>query len=83
MIESLSDRLHRLHVEHLIHSAKTIRDWPDMRERLDHARQQIRAAMLDGTISKISQDEQTKVLSILDFAMPAVPVIEPGNLVEN
>jgi hypothetical protein len=70
MTESLESRLRALHVEHLIRSAEAIRNWPTNRERFDLAVQYVREAMYLCTIGKITQAEESRVLSILDFAMP-------------
>ena len=70
MAESLSARLHTLHVEHLIRSAETIRDWPDKEEMLDQAARLVREAMYLLALNKISQAERAQVFSIFDISLP-------------
>jgi len=85
MSESLSTRLHTLHVEHLVRSAETIRDWPDKEEMLDQAARLVREAMYLLALKKISQAERAQVFSILNVSLPneAHPDEREGNLAEN
>ena len=70
MAESLAGRLHTLRIEQLRRAAEAIRDWPAGPERIDQAMRHIREAMYLCTIGKLSQAEESRIFSILAFAMP-------------
>ena len=70
MSPSLAARLHVLRMQGLLTAAETIRDWPAGEERIEFARRHIREAMLLGTIGRISQAEESRIFTLLTFAMP-------------
>jgi hypothetical protein len=76
MQETLAGRLHALHAEHVVRSAEIIRDWPDTLERLDQAIIYIREAMYLCTVNRISYVEESRIFSILSFAMPTHATVE-------
>src|ERR1051326_7751438 len=76
MGETLTARLHTLHVTHLLMAAEMIRAAPESIERTSQAIRHVREAMYFCTIKKISQAEESQVFSILSFAMPPPAVVE-------
>ena len=70
MSESLATLLRRRREEHLVADAETVRDYPDSAERLDYARRLVREAMLQCTLGNIGQEAESRVFTILSFAMP-------------
>jgi hypothetical protein len=70
MPESLAILLRHRREEHLVADAQFVRDHPDSTERLDYARRIIRDAMLQCVLGSISQEAETRVLTVLSFAMP-------------
>ena len=76
MSESLAKVLHDHRVDALIAEAEFIRDWPDSSERIEEATVLIREAMLRCTTGRISHAEESRVFSILSFAMPANYYVE-------
>ena len=70
MSESLATLLRRRREEHLIADAEAVRDHPDAVERLEYARRIVREAMLQCVLGNISQTTETRVFTILAFAMP-------------
>jgi len=70
MPDSLAARLRTIHVDHLIRSAEAIRDWPNRAERIEQAIRHIRQAMFLCAVGKITQVEESRVFSLLSFAMP-------------
>jgi hypothetical protein len=69
-------------VEHLIRSAETIRDWPVASEQLYQAIIFIREAMYHRMLENISPAEQSRVFSILSFAMPPSDESIPENILD-
>jgi hypothetical protein len=70
MTPRLTDHLHELYLDHLLHAAETTRDWPESGEQMDQATRQVREAMILHAIGKITQEEKSRLLSILAFARP-------------
>lgn len=79
MAASLAERLHALHVEHLIRAAETIRDWPTNYERLEQAQRHIREAILNCTLGRITLAEESVLFSLLSFAMPEPDQVFDGS----
>ncbi len=76
MSASLAKVLHGHRVDALISEAQLIRDWPESPERIEEATMLIREAMLRCTTGHISHAEESRVFSILSFAMPANYYVE-------
>ena len=70
MSDSLAVLLRRRREQHLIADAEIVRDHPDATERLDYARRLVREAMLQCVLGSIGQETETRVFTILAFAMP-------------
>jgi hypothetical protein len=70
MPPSLAHVLRQRRLEALVAEAQTVRDWPDGPERMEEAQMLIREAMYRCAIDRISQDEESRIFSILAFAMP-------------
>ncbi len=71
VLDSLANALHRHQVEALIAEADLIRDWPEGSDRTDQAIVLIREAMVRCATGRITQADESRVFSILSFAMPA------------
>lgn len=54
----------------MLSDAELIRDYPEGDERMAEAARQIRAAMLEHTLGRISFEEQKQIIDILAFALP-------------
>lgn len=76
--ESLAQALQAQHERAMIRQAEIIRDWPIARERQEHAEIQIRSALWERGLGRISDETQHSVYSILSFAMPHDAAIENG-----
>ena len=70
MSDSLAVLLRRRREQNLIADAELVRDHPDATERLDYARRLVREAMLQCVLGNIGQETETRVFTILAFAMP-------------
>jgi hypothetical protein len=71
--DSLGGLLHERHVQARISTAELIRDYSDCPERTAEAERFVREAMLEFTLGRITDDERTKILDILAFAVPPLP----------
>ena len=76
MPERLAKVLHEHRIDALIAEAELIRDWPDTPDRTEHATLLIRDAMIRCATGRISHAEESRVFSILAFAMPADYYVE-------
>jgi hypothetical protein len=70
MMDSLALILRCRREQHLIADAEIVRGHPDATERLDYARRLVREAMLQCVLGNISQETESRVFTILAFAMP-------------
>jgi hypothetical protein len=77
-LDSLAQALQAQHERAMIRQAETIRDWPIARERQDYAEIQVRSALWERGLGRISDETQYRVYSILSFAMPNDAAIENG-----
>lgn len=71
--ESLRELLHERHVQCRVDAAELIRDYPDCPERTAEAEQHVRQVMLEFTVGAITDEERTRILAILAFAVPPLP----------
>jgi hypothetical protein len=69
MSPSLARVLHEQRLQALVREAETVRDWPDGQDRMHEAQMLIREVMYRCAIQRISQDEESRIFSILAFAM--------------
>ena len=76
--ESLTQVLQAQHERAMIRQAETIRDWPIARERQEQAEIQVRSALWERGLGRISDETQYRVYSILSFAMPNDDPVENG-----
>jgi hypothetical protein len=67
---ALSDILRRHRVDALADEAIIVRDWPQSPERRHEAEMLIREAMYRCAIGRITHEEESRIFSILAFAMP-------------
>lgn len=72
-ISPLRSLLRDRHVQHLLADAELLRDHPDCLDRTAEAERLVRQAMLEFAVGAISDDERSKVLQILAFAIPPLP----------
>ncbi len=73
---SLSAALAQEWKESLLKQAKIVRDWEDGPERAEQAKALIRQALVEWATGKISQETESMLYTILDFAMPEPHAIE-------
>lgn len=71
--DSLRRLLHEHHVQARVDAAELIRDYPDCPERTAEAEQHVRQIMLEYTVGSITDEERTRILEILAFAVPPLP----------
>ena len=69
MADSLSERLRRRRIEAIAEEATMIRNWAESPERRHEAEMLIREAMYRCTIGGITHEEESRIFSILAFAM--------------
>ncbi len=67
---SLPAALARVHKESLLKQAAMVRDWEDGPQRAEQAKALIRQALVEWATGRISQETESKLYVILDFAMP-------------
>jgi hypothetical protein len=70
MPESLAILLRRRREQHLIADAEFVRDHAEAADRLEYARSLVREAMLQCVLGNISQETESRVFTVLSFAMP-------------
>lgn len=78
MAVTLAERLQTMYLDHMVGAAETIRDWPDAAERMEQAIRHVRQAMYLCSIGKLNQTDESRIFSILAFAMP-----EPDSSLED
>jgi hypothetical protein len=71
--DSLRGLLHERHVQARVDAAELIRDYPDCLERTAEAERHVRQVMLEFTVGDITDDERSRILEILEFAVPPLP----------
>ena len=75
-MNGLSGRLRQRRADALSSDAEVIRDWQKGTERTEQAEMMIREAMYRRTIGRITHAEESRVFSILAFAMPSNAFVE-------
>jgi len=60
-------------VQHCLAAAELIRDYPEGADRTAEAERYVRQIMLEFTVGTISDDERSRILAILTFAIPPLP----------
>lgn len=70
MNECLASMLRRMRAESLISEAETIHAHPVGDERTTEAETLVREAMLQRTLGRLRQEEESRIFSLLNFVMP-------------
>lgn len=63
----------------LIRQATIVRDWPDGPDRAEQAKKLIRAALVEWATGRISQETESQIYTILNFAMPDGTAYQDGS----
>jgi len=67
---SLALALEQERTQSFLTQAELIRNWQEGPERAEQAKRMIRQALVEWATGKISQEAESRVYAILDFAMP-------------
>lgn len=70
MEEQLGSILRDMRADALVREAQAIRDYPECRERIDAAEKHVREARLQRILGNLSAEEEHRIFSLLNFAMP-------------
>ena len=73
---TLADTLRQHRIDSLVARAEIVRDWQEGSDRAEQAKMLILEVMREHMLGQMGYDVQTRIFSILSFAMPSDYCVE-------